>query len=63
MKFKQTPNKTKINQPSNNGFKDILKMGCQAASKEMRSSYPDFHITTLLGASNPHFHEITLQGY
>jgi hypothetical protein len=55
--------KTKRNQPSNNKFKDILKMGYQAASKEVRSSYPDLHITTLIGSSNPLFHRITLQGY
>jgi hypothetical protein len=38
-------------------------MGYQAANEEMRSSYPDLHVTTLLGARNPHFHGITLQGY
>jgi hypothetical protein len=55
--------KTKINQPRNNIFKDLPKMGYQATNEEVRSSYPDLHITTLLGASNPLFHGITLQGY
>ena len=55
--------KTKNNQPSNNIFKDLLKMGYQATNEEVRSSYLDLHITTLLSASNTQFHEITLQGY
>jgi hypothetical protein len=30
-------------------------MGCQAVNEDMRSSYPDLHVTTLLGARNPRF--------
>jgi hypothetical protein len=30
-------------------------MGCQAVNEDMRSSYPDLHVTSLLGARNPLF--------
>jgi hypothetical protein len=57
-KKKQNPMKTKTNQPNNNRFKDLPKTGYQATSEEVRRSYPDLHITTLLGASNPRFHGV-----
>jgi hypothetical protein len=55
--------KTKSNQLSIIRLKDLLKIGYQVASEEVRSSYPNLHVTTLLRARNPHFHGITLQGY
>jgi hypothetical protein len=55
--------KTKRNQPRNNRFKDISKMGYQAANKEVRSSYPKLQVTSFLGAIKPLFCGITLQGY
>jgi hypothetical protein len=45
--------KTKTNQPRNNRLKDLSKMRYQATNEEVRSSYPDLHVTTLLGASDP----------
>jgi hypothetical protein len=64
MKVKETHSyETKRKQPRNNKIKDLLKMGYQASSEEVRSSYPGLHIKTLVGARNPCIHEITLQEY
>jgi hypothetical protein len=30
-------------------------MGYEAVNKYMRNNYPELHVTTLLGESNPHF--------
>jgi hypothetical protein len=37
------------------GSKDLLEMGDEAVNKYMRNTYPDLHVTTLLGARNPPF--------
>jgi hypothetical protein len=55
--------KTKRNQPSNNRLKDLPKTGYEASNEEVRSSYLSLHVTSLVGASNPFFSGITLQGY
>jgi hypothetical protein len=55
--------KTKINQPRNNRLKELPKIAYQAVSEEVRRSYPDLHVITLLIEINPFFLGINLQGY